>query len=235
MAPTLTPNHEEKCRIERVRIWFKSFVPGDLEGAESVPAGSHMGKSMFRSPGPIESWFLTDQRGFSADPDASSRMHSEIELDMQNFRTIHELHKCDPTIQVDHKKGTEDCRETADSSDMRFTDFRISEEAKQIFMHLHGSAKNACLKLGPINLSPSLDYDVDIIVSINDSGHETTVSVNGQIEPYPAFEMYMTINSGPVVTVFQEPVEPGRTPAILIGPPQRAIHKSVTASCESVY
>jgi hypothetical protein len=231
LARNQASEHKQQSGIHHVRIWFKTFVPDDIADVQPVPAGPHVGKSMFRSPGPIEAWFLTDQRGFSADPEASARMHSEIELDLLDFHIVREFHKCDPTIQVDHKTGLEDCCETADASEMSFTDFQFSREAKQISMHLHGSAKNECLKLGPVKLSPNLDYAMDMILKIDDSGNEVALTVNGQIEPYPAFEMYVTLNGGSVVTVFQEPVQPGKTPAILIGPPQRALHKSVITSC----
>lgn len=219
------------CTLHTVRIWFKSFIPVDMEGTEPVPDGPHAGKTMFRSPGPLEAWFLTDQRGFSTDPNAEARMHSEIKLDLANFAVVRQSHRCDPSIQVDHKTGTEDCHETADTDDMTFKDIELSPDTGRISFHLHGSTKNACLKVGPVKLSPNLDYDGDIDVMLGNDRSQATVTFDGHIETYPAFEMYVSVNGGPPVTVFQAPVEPGSTPVFLAGPPSRAIHESVTISC----
>lgn len=229
----MTSHHAQSpCRIQNIRLWLKAFVPGDLEGAVPVPAGIHQGKTMFPSPGPIEAWFLTDQRGFSDNPDAHARMHSEIELDLMNFRLVRQLHKCDPTIQVDHKTGAEQCCETAESSDMFFSDLQFIQHAKQVITHLHGSAKNACLKLGSIAVSPNLDYELDIILSLGESAQQAVVHVKGQIEVYPAFEMYATINGGAASRIFQAPVARNQTPISLVGPPQREVDEMVTVFCE---
>jgi hypothetical protein len=219
------------CRIQHIRLWLKSFVPDDVDGAQPVPSGPHAGKSMFRSPGPIEAWFLTDQRGFSEDPAASARMHSQIEIDLLEYRITGESHWCSPTIQVDHTTGEEDCQETADTSDMHFTDFKASPEDNQISMHLRGATKNSCLKIGPVKVSPNLNYEGDIVLRLNESGDEAVVTFDGDIETYPAFEMYITVNDGPAVTIFREPILPGKTPTNLVGPPGRAVHQSITISC----
>jgi hypothetical protein len=56
------------CQIHTVRLWMKAFIPKEIEGAKLIAAGPHRGKTMLTSPGPINAWFLTDERDFSAEP-----------------------------------------------------------------------------------------------------------------------------------------------------------------------
>ncbi len=227
----MSQNSDPSSRVQTVRLWFKSFIPFDLEGALSVPAGPHVGKTMLPSPGPIDAWFLTDGREFSLELGALARMHSEVELDFVNFSLLRELHKCDPTVQVDHKTGEELCCEVADIDNMAFADFKFSSRLRTMSMSLKGSTKNACLKLGSLKISPNLDYEGDISLRLHDNECDLTVVFEGKIETYPAFEMYVTVNDGSAVPVFQMPVEPDATPLSLIGPPQRSVNQSVTVSC----
>lgn len=220
----------EQMTVRSVRLWIKSFIPEDIDGAERVADGPHAGKTMFRSPGPIDVWYLTDQRGFSNDIQAFSRMHSEIELDFVDFTIKREHHQCDPTIQITHDTGAEECHETAGTEYMTFSEFTISPDAKRMTLHLHGSSKNACLKLGPVKVAPSLDYSADIVVWLGKAGQEVTIEVDSWIETYPAFEMYVSVNNKPPDTIFQAAIEPDATPLSLIGPATRHIEKSLTLS-----
>lgn len=111
-----------------IKLWFKAFIPRDLEGASSVPgSGLHSGKTMLLTPGPINACFLTDQRSFSPDIDAHARMHSEIEIDLHTAKILNEVHKCYETIEVDCETGREKCRKSADTSNMKFRDFHVSD------------------------------------------------------------------------------------------------------------
>ena len=62
--------------VQTVKIWLKAFIPGDLDSSEIVQGGSHAGKTALSAPGPIQAWFLTDQRQFSSDINSSARYMS---------------------------------------------------------------------------------------------------------------------------------------------------------------
>ena len=227
----MSHDSDPSSHVRTVRIWLNSFIPLNLEDVQPVVVGPHVGKTMLPSPAPIDAWFLTDGREFSSEPESLSRMHSEVELDLMNFALLREFHKCDPTVQVDHKTGEELCCEVADSDHMAFSDFKFLPQLRTMTLSLKGSTKNACLKLGPVKISPNLDYEGGISLKLHDNDCDLTVEFDGKIEPYPAFEMYVAVNGGAAIAVFQMPVEPNATPLSLIGPPQRSVHQSVTVSC----
>lgn len=209
--------------IRTLRLWLNAFIPPDLEETKPVTAGQHTGKAMLPTPGPVNAWFLTDNRHFSNDPDAHSRMHSEIELDMVAFRVLNELHRCHPTIELDEQTGEEICHEAADTSHMKFEDVQFDQASKSVSMKLTGSTKNPCLKVGPVKLTPNLDYSGTILIALHEDGQQASITFNGHVETYPAFEMYVSVNGGAPVTVFQLPVVSGKTAANLVGPAARPV------------
>ncbi|MBZ0287875.1 MAG: hypothetical protein K8I30_09700, partial [Anaerolineae bacterium] len=142
---------------------------------------------MLLTPGPINACYLTDQRGFSSDINAHARMHSEIEIDMQAGVILHQLHRCDETIEVDCDNGKEKCRQSAETGQMKFSGLKVSQEGA-ITLEISGSTHNPCLKVANIAVSPNLDYNGTIsIVPLRDG---VSVAFKGNIETYPAFEMY---------------------------------------------
>ena len=210
--------------VTSLSIWINAFIPGDLEGAEVVPgSGAHAGKTMLPTPGPINAWFLTDQRGFSADPDAHSRMHSRAEIDLTRRELVSQHHRCDDTIQIDPETGEEVCRETPDNSDMAFEALAQDPDTGVLSLKVHGSTKNACMKVANIKVSPNLDYTGEISIAMDDDRTKIDVTFDGWIETYPAFEMYAAVDGGTPVTVFQEGVQAGATPLNLAGPATRQI------------
>jgi hypothetical protein len=214
---------------KRLKIWLKSFIPSDLEGLETVSGtGEHAGKTMLPSPGPIKACFLTDQRGFSSDIDASARTHSQIEIDLGTASLIGQQHHCCETIQVDCDDGAEKCRDVADHSQMEFTNFTVSEAERTIQVDLQGSARNPCFEVANIKLSPNLDYKGVISITLDETKSSATIFFEGNIEPYPAFEMYLSLNGGAPYTLFQHPALPGSTPIDLVGSPQREIRHEIT-------
>jgi hypothetical protein len=220
--------------IKTVKIWLKAFIPNNLDSVEVVGGtGLHAGKTALPTPGPMDMWFLTDQRTFDSDIGASARMHSEIEINLADRTVTHEFHKCFESIEVDRETGAEKCREAADNSTMAFSDFQVSEDGKTISMELKGSSKNPCLKIAAIEVSPNLDYTGTIILTRMDSDHQIQVSFEGMIETYPAFELYASVNGASPVTIFREDVAPDATPLNLVGPPTREIAYQAILSAEN--
>ena len=59
---------------------------------------------MIRGPNPLSDCYLTDQRNFSNDINAKSRMHSEFKVDFAGMRpTITQSHRCDLTTELDRE------------------------------------------------------------------------------------------------------------------------------------
>jgi hypothetical protein len=226
VEPTQRPN--PVGQINTIRIWLKAFIPNELEGVEHVPDnGEHAGKLMLASPHPFKAWFLTDQRRFSSEIDASARMHSQIDIDVQSGSLIDEQHRCGDSIEVNAEDGIEKCRKTATSDQMKFSNFTVTDAGRKITVELEGSAKNPCMEIAGITVSPNLDYKGVITIMLDEARQCASVCFAGHIETYPAFEMYVSANGGPARTLFQHSALPGCSPVNLVGGPQREIHHGI--------
>lgn len=220
--------------IHRLKIWLKAFIPHDIETAKTIPgSGPHAGKTMIPSPPPLSAYFLTDQRGFSPYLDAHCRMHSEIEIDVDSGQMIRQFHTCYPTIQVDPDTGEEKCHQSADTSDMYFSDFRAADGGLTLAVDLHASTKNPCVQIATIKLSPNLDYEGTLAIQLPEDRRKALLLFDGKIEAYPAFEMYAIVNDGPTQMIFQEPIKPGSGILNLAGPPARSINCRVELIVET--
>lgn len=175
----------------RISAWLKVFIPDDIPGTVDGH-GAAAGHKLLVGPC---SWFNdcfhTDNRGFSPDVSASCRMHSEFQLDL----TSHELrqtHYCGETIEYDCEDGDIECRATADTSNMGFSNLRW-QDGSTIMVDLAGAATNPCM-LG----SPKLGYTGTFAVDLA----ARTVAFSGRVNRFPAYEAYATVNGGVTGTVF---------------------------------
>ncbi len=216
---------------QSVKIWLNAFIPGDIPGLTNIVPGSglHADKTMIPGPTPVNDCFLTDQRSFSANPSASSRMHSEIEIDLtvprivSEFhrcdltvpRIVSEFHRCDPTIEVDCEDGDEECNSSANTGRMKFLNFRSTSI---VAVNIVGAANNPCF-----TGSPDIDYEGTIEITIDPSTQIVSVAFSGRIEPFPAFEMYATLNGGSSMPIFRESPVPGATPRDLFRDANRPV------------
>jgi hypothetical protein len=216
--------------IKTVKVWMKAFIPVDLDGVETVKSGSHAGKTALSAPGPIQAWFLTDQRQFSSDISASARMHSEVEIDVERQVVSREFHHCDASIEVDLDSGEEICREAAHTDNMAFSNFQVLNGGNRFSIDLKASSKNPCLKIASVEISPNLDYIGSITVTRVEASEKVIVTFEGDIETYPAFEMYVSVNGGDAQAVFTVGVVPETSPLNLVGPPARPAAYQVVAS-----
>src|SRR5207249_1200551 len=147
--------------------------------------------------------FLTDQRDFSASlsPSVTSRMHSEIEIDLTAPRVIRQMHHCDETVEVDCEDGDEECHHRADTSRMQFSKFRCDPcgpSGMVIKVDLVGAANNACF-----TGSPDIDYKGTITIMVPPTRNAAQVSFEGMIDQFPAFEMYASADGGLPLPLFQ--------------------------------
>jgi len=197
-------------RAFTVKAWIKVFIPGDLPGAiDGVGVAS--GRKLLVGPC---SWFSdcfhTDNRGFSDDITASCRMHSEFELDLTNYE-MRELHYCGETVEYDCEGGEIECRATAATNGMSFTNLRWQDHDK-ILVDITGSANNPCL-YG----SPDIGYTGRFTIDL--ATH--TVAFDGRVHGFPAYEAYAAINSGSAARLFN--YGPRGGPAELAGEARDAV------------
>jgi hypothetical protein len=152
------------------------------------------GKDKTMIPGPTvvgdDPWFsdcfMTDQRSFDANVKASSRMHSEIEIDIGGPSENFQFHDCSPTHEIDCEDGGEECTKKGDTSNMKYSNLRGSL-LTVIKVDLSAASNNPCY-----SGSPDIDYVGTVI--INPAAR--VVDFEGKIDAFPAFEMYATANGG---------------------------------------
>jgi hypothetical protein len=210
--------------IQTIRVWLNSFIPADL--GVPVESGVHAGKTMLKAPTPAVKGYLTDQRGFSDALNAHSRMHSEIEIDLVNLGVVTQVHRCDPTVEIGQNDKVT-CEETADTDHMKFGSLHVQQNESgrlTLEIDLDGASKNACLNIADLRLSPNLDYNGTLTISVDRDKQQALVWFKGHIEIYPAFEMYASCNGRQPVVLFRLPPEPGSSPTNLIGPPAREVY-----------
>src|SRR5919108_1609130 len=80
-----------------VKVWINAFIPRQVPGKTRPVPGATNGQTMLSGPVPgVSDCFCTDNRGFSRDIHASSRMHAELEIDLRGPSENFQWHNCDP-------------------------------------------------------------------------------------------------------------------------------------------
>jgi hypothetical protein len=160
----------------------------------------------------VSDCYLTDNRGFSSNPAASSRLHSMCEIDLAPLAIAAQTHRCDPTVEIDCEDFTTDCNRSASTSRMKFEPASASKALMTITYS--GAASNGCFFGAP---------DIDIIGTIAVDLGTATLTFDGKCEPFPAFEMYMSVDGGSAKTLVQRLPDSGTSPWNLPGPPNKLI------------
>lgn len=203
-----------------VAFWINAFIPRDIFGlTKEISNGPYAGQTVIPGPLPISDCFLTDQRSFSTSRSAFSRMHSEgvLAIDGNNLM-LNQAHRCDSTTEVDCEDGDEECKQSGSTDNMSLSLVTptITNEKARISVNM--AANNPCF-FG----SPDIDVQGEIVI---DFAAEQVI-FTGNVEPFPAFEAYVIVDSGSVQALLQLSPLPGSSPKDLFGPPNRAFSVSV--------
>lgn len=209
-----------------------SEMAGD-QPADDRTANDHTYVISTRSFAPHESFgagFQGDNRGFSTDPDVTSRIHSTITLDTTNPNTIH-----DPDI----------VSAESDPSVYHVTPFLRPEETPSVDLfgaqygsqdgsdrstidvstkHSGKDAYGEYLGFGIGNPAPAIDVHTNL--NIVDDRHDQTLTITGELtgDNFPATEAFITDPSGQSVFLATGGPPAIATPFInLMGDRQRPI------------
>jgi hypothetical protein len=197
----------------RVHILIRTFIPKDHPGNPGYvrPVPGQAGK--FVIPSPIDSsCFMTDNRLFSSDSDASSRATTEFELLVTGNTAVVQpagprpIQRTGVSHKVDCQTGSDLVPPKSASTDhMSVGHPAVGGNQTQVVVD--GRASNPL-----VTPSPEVQY----------GGHFTfdqqnkTLRFNGSVAKFPAYEIYAQLNNGPVVTVLQLAPEAGSTVKDLI-------------------
>lgn len=173
------------------RFWVNAFIPRDIFGATTtLREGDYRGLSML-SKAPC---YLTDQRNFSNEPSASSRMHSLAKVDLVDGQpNLTQGHRCDELIEWD-VDGSMSRRQRVSTSNMRFS---LTRAEPTIVVQMN------CRYADPVT-SPAHgigDIEYQGIVEINPL--TPAIDIDLMICLFPAFEGYASVNNGAATVLFR--------------------------------
>jgi hypothetical protein len=208
------PGGQPQPSFRTVKIWLNAFIPRDIPGQTFPAPGIFAGKTMIK-PGcipPLNSGlhfcYLTDQRGFNLNIHASSRMHSEIVIDVTTANVLYQWHHCDCTQELICETGTPSCAKNADTSRMNFP-LLFGSPNGVISVDLDAASRNECVFLsrlfGDIKVTGRFTIDV----------RARTVSFDGSVSVVPAYEAYATADDGAGRPLFILDPAPGASPCDL--------------------
>lgn len=214
----IEPEPEPADEDLEVVFWINAFIPGDIEGV-TKPIPNSDGETMIvgltealEDILALGGCFATDQRTFSTDQSASARMHSEATIRLSTGNPeISQAHHINPTHKVDCDDGHLKDEKIADTDDMNFD--TVSESTDKVVLSYVGSAGNPFDAVAPhIDMKGTLTVDRTTM----------TVTFDGAVDDFPAFEAYATLNGfGPYRVAALGPGE-GATAADLLGGANRA-------------
>jgi hypothetical protein len=230
-------------RVRSIRVWINAFIPAHVPGySVAVPGDEYAGATMIADASDPARGYLTDQRSFSPATSAQSQMHSAVRVDVSGTRPkIDQWHTCQPAAafpaQTDggEPAAVEESPSgpvDGDPERMRFTllpprslirdiatlrllpppshgPARVGVEP--IYVRIDASAPmphtQLARRFGDIRCSGVVAIDVEA----------GTVTFNGTLGGFPAFEMYAAADDGTPVAVFRSS-PPRESPAWAIAP-----------------
>jgi hypothetical protein len=225
-----------------VSFWLNAFIPRDVPGyTKTLPAGPHAGKTAIPLPGISRAWpgipflvtgntfkdwnagYLTDQRGFNPSPTNNVRMQSlaKVELAGPEGPTLlaPQTHRSSGTTEVNLASGVQTGFKVADMSRCRFFVLprRVSGVFTALNVQLEGKAGDPL-----VGLAADIDYEGTFTVSVGNTPGAVSVSFQGKIDAFPAYDCYASFN-GVTKTIFTSSPPPGNTVSNLLGGANRPI------------
>lgn len=227
--------------INSMKFWINAFIPLNVKGY-TKPIPGHPGKTMI--PGPkfnlLSDCYHTDQRDFSNNIHASSRMHSEAKVDFTGGgQAMTQWHNCDETIECDCEDGEEECNKKGKTNNMSFKLLPAVTAPNPLLavptprlaiptpvLPVSSSAitlEMKCAAHNPCAPSSTIGGDIDYEGKIYMDRTARRIECDIKIDAFPAFEAYATINNGAGVMMFQIAPPFGNTVMDLPGPATRAV------------
>jgi hypothetical protein len=195
----------------KLRLIIRAFIPSahPLNPGYIIAIPGLVNTYAIKSPIFLDSsCFMTDNRSFSDDINASSRMTTEFVLLISNTNVMvdrasgREIQRTDPTRKVNCQTGVDLVSpQRASTSHMSIGHPFLSGDLVQIYVDGRGSNPLAMpwLPTTPSIGAPDIQYGGSFIFNTTDRSLKFT----GSVKSFPAYEAYAQINDGPVTTLFQ--------------------------------
>lgn len=194
----------EPAAIRSVAVWINVFVPFDLSGATvRMRRGPHAGRSALDVGSAL---LLTDQRSFSRDPRAASRMHSHVRIDLSAGEPVVTIrHRVDPATACHRRTG--DVVGQSRPSGRGMTAQVTSRDPVVVSLD--------CVAGVPIPDVPPALRELAYRGTITYRLAERLLAVDLMVGMFPATEGYGSVNDGNGIVMFRQaslPVAAGDAP-----------------------
>jgi hypothetical protein len=224
--------------IKNVTIWINAFIASVVKNADGtdysfvIATGPHKGATAI--PGPsrmaipsFDDCYLTDQRSFDSNPNASSRIHTLATVDFSSNTPV--LNQADSfgatidTVRIRESTGDElnRGRGVARGKFQAHSGFAQNSTVVEVSFQFAGSnpiAKRPSLTSPltptpddpnvPSNINPDIDYKGNFKIDI----FNRKLTLNIWVDGFPFFEGYVSVD-GVTKKIFEESPVSGITPA----------------------
>lgn len=202
-----------KVAPQRVKVWVNAFIPKDIPGqtVSVTGPGPHFGKTALS----FGNYFLTDQRSFSADINASHRMQTVVNVDFTT-KSVQGASNCNETVRLGDNFLVE-CQQTATASNLLIKSISVGKtpDGKDgYYFTIEGGAKNPCVAYTPNAFVPEINWKLIVFV-LKDSNDKISIGLDGTIEPFPAFEMYASVDNAAAKQIFTNGIGTSARPYFL--------------------
>jgi hypothetical protein len=240
----------------RLVVWINAFIPETVPGYTRVlRKGPYTGKTAVPLPraarlnplNTLKDWdagYMTDQRGFSSEPGASSRMQSYAEISVPpNVAIIRAGHRTSGTMEVDMDTGQQLNYGEAKLGRCKFSALVMKPPAQprsnfrtlphvRPFGRWSGAptyhlAVNAEASDPLVSLAADINYRGKFEICFYPDLGKGYVEFNGFLDEFPAFECYAQLN-GRTKSLFTSPPPKGNTVTDLLGWANRKVSGFVT-------
>jgi hypothetical protein len=186
----------EASAPKKIKFWINSFIPDSISGAKEITKGKYKGKTMFRGPFQVSDCFLSDSRGFSNDIKASSRLHLEAEADLSSRLWSFPTPTSSGTAELDCEDMEVECEQVANPTASQFpaTDANIDMKP----FSFSATASDPC-----VTGAPAIDVNGKVTIDTR----RRIISFIGMIEPFPAFEAYVSVDGGIPLNLFTSAIQ----------------------------
>lgn len=184
---------------DQLEIVVRAFIPKTHSSTRSIPNGG--GDTMVEPPGSsIVGCFETDQRGFTTETSASSRLASFATIQLAAPYQLAQNHPTFESNAIDCGDGKVINEAKTSNEDQRFEVSSTSNGVLKIAYQGSGSNPN-------FQWAPAIDIEGTFEINVA----KRTVSFEGEVDQYPAYEAYVRFNKNQWVSVVTEMPANGKT------------------------
>ena len=189
-----------------------------------IPAGPPANSALFRPA------FLTNNRGFSlsdTQDDHHFKMHAEVSVAFDGTpRILDRAALGGKSIQIEPVTGAVVQEAVSDSSRMHITQLPSVPSPNQF---IPASPRSIAIKFNlatsiPLIPGSTLAGDIDTTGTLVIDAGFRTVSFDGFLDAFPAFEAFVSVDVGATRSLFQILPDKGSTPLDLPGPANRPVN-----------